>query len=317
MSSSVEPSNNSSEQWQTRPKAPSASSESTPQSSEAPDASSSSPETPQTQTETDQLRAVSDLLGSLGEGADQPPTPRSDEDAPGEAPAAPEGAERGEGAEGAPDPAPAPPASLSEAAERLGMEPSELYKLKLTTGDGETVSLGEIKDAWQDRAARERETAQRATELDTREAAVLADQRLWGELGDQLGQTLSAETRTQLQERLAERDRVERRKTLEAMPELADPARFDAFRDRVAGELEGYGYKPHEIVVGDHRHLVILRDLIRMKDRLAKLEEYRPEKPLPKAAKPRKPPPRSQVKPNAAASEAEKVSAVSQLLRGG
>jgi hypothetical protein len=217
--------------------------------------------------------------------------------------------------------APDAPATVQEAAERLGIDAADLYKLTITTGDGETVTLGDLKDAHQSRQAAERETAQRAAALDERETAIIAEQRLWAEMGDTLAQAITPEQRTALKERLDQRDAQERRLMVQAMPEMADPNTFAQFRDDAMQLLTDYGYKPHEVVVGDHRQLLILRDLMRAKKRLKDLASFKPRTEPPQSKKPQG---RGRTSNRTAAvqramnsrHEADKVAGVAALLNG-
>jgi hypothetical protein len=176
--------------------------------------------------------------------------------------------------------------SLSDLAEHLDASPEELYKLELTTGDGETVKLGDLKDAWQQRQQAARESARRDSGLDEREAALRAEQALWEpvlrELNDKLPQEFKARLRGRDQQQL-ERERT---RLLDAAPELADQTQFQAWRGEVVGFLAGYGYSPQEMAITDHRMLVILRDHMRLKARLEKLMAYEPGQQPPKPSRP-------------------------------
>lgn len=215
----------------------------------------------------------------------------------------------------------AKPKTFSEAAEALGMEPKDLYALTLNTGDGEEVKIGDLKDAYQNRQAAERETAERAAALDERETALFQEQRLFAELGDDLAKHISPQKRQEMLTHLQEREARERQRLMQMMPELQDQATFEQFRDDVVGTLGKYGYKPHEIVVSDHRHLLVVRDLIRANKRIKSLLQLPKEgsKP-PKASPPQGRGAGSQnrrgSKPSRPARGSEQVEAVSALIKG-
>lgn len=281
----------------------------TQQGSTQPDPSSNPSETKQTEqpkTDAELAQSVSDLLGT------------GDEDRTGTGDESSTGTEDGD--LNTPSPT-GKPKTMAEAAERLGIEAKDLYKLSITTGDGDTVSIGDLKDAHQNRLAAEQETAKREVALDQRETAITADQRIWAEMGDQLAQILTPQVRQQLAERMSERESAERRKLLQALPEMQDEAKFDQFRSDVVDTLGKYGYKPHEIVVGDHRQLIVLRDLIRLQHRVDQLSKFQPEPLMPRQSKPQgrgNPTSRAQAALNKAkgGTEAHKVDAVAQLLKG-
>jgi hypothetical protein len=173
------------------------------------------------------------------------------------------------------------PASLADAAERLGIPIEKLYDVEIGTGDGETVRLGQLKDLWQDRERARAEIAEKSLEIDARETAIVADQRLWSELGEDLARTLPPHRMRELQDRLQDRQEREHGALMRAMPELRDQARFDGFRSDMVELLGRYGFKPHEMVMGDHRQLLILRDLKRARDKLAELAKFQPKRDAP------------------------------------
>ena len=212
------------------------------------------------------------------------------------------------------------PTTIAEAAEALGMEPKDLYKMELTTGDGETVTIGDLKDAYQNRQAAERETAERAAALDERETAIFQEHRLLTELGQDLEKALSPEKRQKLVQNLEARDARERQLLLDAMPELKDKAKFDQFRSDVVEALGKYGYDPHEIVVTDHRHLLIVRDLIRAHRRIKSLTSISSEQKPPKSAPPQGRGAGSQNKRRSkhvkSHGSTDQVSAVASLIKG-
>jgi len=212
--------------------------------------------------------------------------------------------------------------SLSDLAEHLDASPEELYKLELTTGDGETVKLGDLKDAWQNRQQAARESARRDSGLDEREAALRAEQALWEpvlrELNDKLPQEFKARLRGRDQQQL-ERERT---RLLDAAPELADQTQFQAWRGEVVGFLAGYGYSPQEMAITDHRMLVILRDHMRLKARLEKLMAYEPGRDPPKPSKPQgRQPPQSRARhlvetARRSGREQDKLAAIAGLIDG-
>jgi len=267
-------------------------------------------------TESEKAKAVADLMrGGPVEPESRPPE-RDPDGSAAHAAHDPDGAP-----DGAPEPAPKPrgkPKTMTEAAEMLGMEAKDLYNLELTTGDGKTVKIGALKDIYQNQQAAQQETAKREAALDQRETAFIDDQRLWAEMGDQLKKSLTPAQVEKMRNNLRERELEERRKMFNVMPEMADAAKFDQFRIDIATHLKAYGYKPHEIVVGDHRQLHILRDLIRMKKRLDQLTSFEPKNAPPSVTPTQGRGGKRPVSVNAArnGTEADKISAVTNLIGG-
>lgn len=233
------------------------------------------------------------------------------------------GAGDAEGAEGRET-----PRTLKDAADRLGVEPDRLYDLEVTTGDGETVSLGELKDAWQDRAAAERETAQRSDAIDERETALSRDAQRLGQMVQELARTVGPQRLgqvAQLQEQHAQQVRAQERELmLHVLPELRDAARLDAFREELVEGLGAYGFTARDLDISDHRLVWFARDALRA---MRKLKELRaapdpvPSKP-PKARRPRGRGDDGGAKAAAVrraqgGNEADKLRGVSALLSGG
>lgn len=270
--------------------------------------SSNSPETPPARmSDAEQAKAVAELLN----GETPPAQTGEDPGDPDLEDPAPE----------AKDAAPAPK-TITDAAERLGIEPADLYGLEISTGDGETITLGKLKDAHQDRQTASRETAERQAALDARETGLIADQQLWAQLGETLTKALPPEQLQRLQSSQQAKHEHEHQMMVQTMPELQDTAKMDQFRLDVVDALKNYGYQPHEITVGDHRQLLVIRDLIRAKKRLKELSEFKPAQKAPKA-QPGKgrgtmPSRRDALVGRAqrSGSEGDKVAAVAALLNG-
>ena len=185
-------------------------------------------------SETEQVAAIGDLLaGRLLQGVkDEEPSSGPERGADGRFLPAP--ADSDETPEAAPEPAQplSEPKTLKDLAERLEIPPEKLYDLEITTGDGEAISLGALKDAWADRQQATRETAKREQGLDAREAALLADVRLLTSLGEELKGKVSPQTVARLRDQAAATEAAERSRMLAAMPELRDQSHFDAWRYR-------------------------------------------------------------------------------------
>lgn len=284
--------------------------------------------TPETRrTDADRATEISSLLNQDPDtasddlGSDSVAADRDDRVSGGDAGAdAGPGGDGGDGDQGDQEAAGAvKPRTFKEIAEKLGMTPEEVYKMALTTGDGEEVTLGALKDAYVSQETARRETVQREVDLDARETAITQSQRLWSQLGDQLGKVLPPDAMQQLTDHLQQTDERERRTLMQMAPELQDETKLQQFRDDVVETLGQYGYKPHEVVIGDHRQALVIRDLIRAQKRLKALSEYQPEQSPPRSKRGTQPAPQSQAKIINKArrgNEADKTAAVSAILKG-
>ena len=209
---------------------------------------------------------------------------------------------------------------LDELAAKLDMPLEKVYDLELTTGDGEAVKLGDLKDAWQDRESAARETVQRSAALDTRETEIMAEATLWGQLGQHFQQVLPEGAKAELARRQEAKQARERNMLMDAIPEFQDPAKFAAFRDDAVEALSAYGFKPHELTINDHRLLVVLRDFTRNKARLDKLLSFDPKAAKPDADRPSRRTSQRSVDKRAlqraaTGSETDKVDAIARLIK--
>lgn len=284
----------------------------TERSSQEPTSSSSSQETPR-MTEAEKAAAVANLLSDdpLDEEGQELSSPPAEGGDTGEDTQAPD--EAPEGADEAPQ-----PMTLAEAATKLGIEPAELYDLAITTGDGETVTLGDLKDAYQNRTAAQRESAEREAALDSREAQVIADQQVWSVLAA-TGQ-LPRGTLEAARNYLADHNSRQTDILMQLVPELQDDAKLDNFRRDMVRVLGEVGLKPQEIALSDHRQALFIRRYIQMERELKALKDASRPQP-PKAGKPngrgQRSDPRSAIVNRARnGTETDKVAAVGHLLRG-
>ena len=179
----------------------------------------------------------------------------------------------------------AAPGSLAELAQRLDMEPADLYNVELTTGDGDAVTIGQLKDAWQDREAGTRETEARAAALDERETAVAVDQQLMARIVQDLGHTLTPQQRAAIERVSHRRDDQFRAEMLAAMPELKDEHSRTGFEEQAASLLREYNVPPHQVRMDHAGMVVMMRDFMRARDQLEKLKKYRPPQKAAKSAR--------------------------------
>lgn len=199
----------------------------------------------------------------------------------------------GEAEETPPSPEPAaemPAFDLPSVAERLGVEPSELYeKLTLKTADGQEHSLGSIKDRLQKLSEVEK------VELElTRQRGEFEADRIRAER--ELGRLLQAIPKDRVDPQLveivkaqeAERAERGREELYRVMPEWAIPEKRGALKDAVLESARAYRISPAEMEqVSDYRLLWMLSDLHRMKA-AARAAEKQPEPKVasrPRAAK--------------------------------
>lgn len=213
--------------------------------------------------------------------------------------------------------------SPSELAKALNITPKQLYeRMQVTLKEsGETVTFGEWKDRVQDQAHAARDHDKREEQILHREAQVVQNMQLIETVAQELGAHLPPSVMQEMQQRQHNKTQLEQQRMLNAMPELKDQAAFNAFKNDIVDAMSKYGFKPHELVISDHRILLALKDLIATKKRIKRLSEFDPErerKPKDrKPQKPQKPATQYQKKRGNIHSESDKVDAVASLISGG
>ena len=297
-----------------------------------------SPATEPAKTEADKVREVAELFQPRRQRVSEPRTAATGSDDAGE-PDEPSGLlgpsqrvsvdpfdEEAHGADGS-DPVaegrPAGPLDVKSIAQALGITQKQVYEgLKFDVGGDEPLSLSQLKDAAKDQTTALRETAQREADLGAREAAIIRDQQLLARVTSDLRGKLSPETVHELQRKTVETEHRERTMMARTMPEVvSSPAALHEFSNSVATMLSAYGYQPHELNFTDHRMLLVLRDMLRLKHVLRDVAaiETRPGQP-PKApgrgAKPPRPDRDALAQRARHGTEADKVAAVSSLISG-
>ncbi|SFL44791.1 hypothetical protein [Shimia aestuarii] len=212
--------------------------------------------------------------------------------------------------------------SIKELATQLGTTPKKLYEsLEIGLGDGETITLSEMKSQYKGQHEATRDIVERENQLSAQHAQTLENLQLLNSVYDDLKGKLSPETLQQLQERTNTAEAKERALMVQAMPELTDPAKLDTFRNDVAETMAQFGFKPHELVIRDHRIALAIKELISTKRQLKALMEFEPTKTPPRSQKPQG----KRVKPSRTAdllnkaragSNKDKAAAVDAILKG-
>jgi len=169
----------------------------------------------------------------------------------------------------------AKPKTLQDAAKTLGMEPEAIYGLEIKTADGETTTLGALKDAFQGRAEASRASIARELQIDQRETAVNQEVQLWAQAGEEIAKAISPDVRKELVKQSIARQTREWDALLLDMPELADDTKrrdFDASASKLLSER--YGVKASAT---RRIEVLVLRDLMRAEARLAEIMAFEPK----------------------------------------
>ena len=226
----------------------------------APDPAASQVDKPQARP--DKLRELSKLLEQPGNPQEGAPDDSQANDSPEP------------GQDGQPGKAkPAKPLkTLEDAAERLGLEVAELYKLAIPTGlkEGESLSIAELKDANKARgdfAVKELQFEEKRLE---REQELM---RAEGELQELLQhlpkEVLKPENLKAARARLEARAAKQRELTLKAIPDWQNGDTRKAELGEMVEHLKSYGFPPSYLqTVTDHRTLLYIRENWKREKRL-------------------------------------------------
>lgn len=230
---------------------------------------------------------VDQIAELLAEGI--PDEETSDSDPVPEQQAAP-GEHEGEsgGGEEAPEEAPQEEVKLTtlkDAAEALGKEASALYDVKIPMGDGESQTLGELKDTVLKQREWTSESVRREEELTERELRTARDQQELSYLSAEIAHKMDPEQVKQARARRETELRQEQLTLAEASPKFKDPAQFDLWRNEAVTFLSRYGFKPQDMMITDHRMVLMLDDLMETKKRIKNLANVRPRRKEPPKVK--------------------------------
>lgn len=190
------------------------------------------------------------------------------------------------------------PKNLNELAETLGVKVADLYALEIpSSGDGESRTLGELKDAIADRDIFE---VDRLAWEETRQAKESEFLRSAQELNDLVAMlprsAISKELIQAVQDKRAQTLAREERLTLAAIPDWNDQDVEKKDRDAMREHLSAYGFPSNYVdTLVDSRTLKYIRDSMQRQQRIERaLDQVRTvrkpgHKPSAPASKPAKP----------------------------
>ena len=165
------------------------------------------------------------------------------------------------------------PVTIRELADQLSLDPSELYDVEIPLGKGESVTLGEMKDAFKEYGplVEARETLDR--ERDEYQRSIMQTRAelngILAVIPPELRQAVVANG----QQYNANWETQQREQVLEAIPEWKDPDNLAKDRDAIVNVGAEYGFSAAEMqYTQDSRTLRMLRDFSRMKSQLADMQ---------------------------------------------
>jgi len=183
------------------------------------------------------------------------------------------------------------PTKFNDLAGRLGIELDDLYKLEISQAeDGTPVTVENLKDHY----ARQADLSLREVEYEERriqqEADLMQAQEELREVMAALPEkAIKPEILQKVRDKHAAQMKLERKRTLEVIPDWADEKRRTADLEGMSEHLKQYGYPVNHLErIADHRQIKYIRDNWQREQRIRKaLEAVRAGKPNP--TKPSKP----------------------------
>ena len=242
-----------------------------------------------------------------GAGEAQPPETEPDSEGGAEGEAAGPDAESGAPAEDT-------RRTVKDVSEALGVTEAELYAMEVSTRDGETISLGELKDAYQEREALAAEMQEKADTLKSREGGLATDIMTLGVLDAM--RVIPEENRAKAVKFLSDKAEQQYNDFLHLYPDYQD----DAKRMAVTKEFEDFadkaGFNLGEIPLKSVGFYTMAMRVVEMQRELKKLKTPK-ARTAPKAVKRNraKPPPAKPVLTGSRGRRAE-LEGIAQLLRG-
>ena len=218
--------------------------------------------------------------------------------------------------------------TLADLAKELGVDVKDVYDVEIPLGDGESMTLGELKD-------RAREVSDIVSERQTVETKrgemerdlLAARQELETALAGIDPAALSPELVARARERLAQTVQTESRKLLDALPSWKDPDTQRRDRQAIREYAKGYGFSEAEIdSVFDARLVLMIKQAAENQERLqearrraeGKVKRNAPGKPTGnrRADPPKSARLRERIAKAKQGTNQDKVSVIGEMLRG-
>lgn len=204
---------------------------------------------------------------------------------------------------------------LKELVEELGTSFEEVYKeMKVPVANGREVTLGELKDAYQDREALVGEVVERREALDNQRAENIKERQIIDQLLPHVAE-VPPEVQEQVKQNYETALARETASLHAAMPHLKDSNNFEAFKTDFVEYMGGFGFKAPELTIADHRLIMALNAGMEAQKTLAKLKELKPVQSTPRQRKPSAPS-TGQAGPRKPQGREQQIDQIARLLGG-
>ncbi len=207
--------------------------------------------------------------------------------------------------------------NIAEAAKAIGTSPRKMYDLEVPMGPGqEPVTIGELKQAYRQSDEVQREFAQREQEITSREVQAAQVQQDLAYLQEEILAKTPPERIRQLQERQEAQLRIEGNLLQQKLPEFRDQHYFNNWREDAVAYTAKFGFKPHELVINDHRLVHILHHAMMLEKKLERLASFKPKHEQPPKRKSKALRPGTNKANRRPRDKGQQVDAVADLLKG-
>jgi hypothetical protein len=165
------------------------------------------------------------------------------------------------------------PITVARLAESLGVAPADVYELEVPMGDGKTVTLGEMKDAFKAYGPVKEAEARNRSDRQDFEKQVLKTRSDLSAIIAAIPPQIRDHVVRAARERNASWEQEQEKLALETMPELGDSDKRAKFRQMLVEDGAEYGFSEQEITyTQDARTLRWMRDFAEMKRELAAMK---------------------------------------------
>ncbi len=208
----------------------------------------------------DSVAQTDDGATDSGSGAVDVPESKPTDSVEDDTPAEPGGSDEGQGDS----------VTLSSLAEHLGLDQSDVYELEIPIADGNTVTLGQLKDEYKEYGPVKEYEARLKEERSTYEKQVLSTRAELSAIINAIPQDIRDQVIFAGRDHQAQWGRDQEKAVLEAIPEWADADQRAVDRAHLVEDGSIYGFSESEITyTQDARTLRMLRDFSKMKRELS------------------------------------------------
>lgn len=202
---------------------------------------------------------------------------------------------------------------VGKVAEQLGVTPEQIYDMEIPTRDGESTTLGKLKDAWQDREKAAAEMQEKADQLKSREGGLVSDIQALAVLDAM--QAVPENIRRQAVDHLNTMAEREYSNFLTLYPDLQDDANRIAFDKKVDDWFGEYGLNAGQFPIRTVGMYRLIKDTVEQRDEIKRLKARTPAKAPQSVKRNRAAPSQPKVTVTGTGRQAQ-IEGIAKLLKG-